>query len=93
VSGGDPFYRPNALADFLQRFKLAHPDKSVWVYTGFTWETLLSRAPLPYIDVLVDGQYKEDLKDYTSSFRGSTNQRFIDVPRTLETGKVTQIIF
>jgi len=77
ISGGDPLYHGKELGEFLKTFKGICPDKTVWCYTGFKWEELPEDTPLTHIDVLVDGKYQEDLKDCTSSFRGSTNQRIL----------------
>jgi len=101
--GGEPFEPENqeALLGLLQEFHARYPEKDVWCYTGFTLEELLgktdppSRAVTPHtrallenIDVLVDGQYVEALHDIRLKFRGSSNQRVIDVKRTLSEGKI-----
>ena len=77
--------------------KKLYPQKTVWCYTGYTLETELlseSRARcectdelLSYIDVLVDGEFIEEKKDISLRFRGSSNQRLIDMKKTLETGE------
>jgi anaerobic ribonucleoside-triphosphate reductase activating protein len=78
ISGGDPLYHCEELTTFLKMFKAMCPEKSVWLYTGFTYDNLPENTPLEYIDVMVDGLYKEELKDYDpSNFRGSTNQNII----------------
>lgn len=83
-SGGDPFYQADELFKIVKRLDR---QKNIWVYTGFTWEEIIKNSDysrvLPYIDVLVDGQFKEELKDSKLLFRGSSNQRIIDVRRTL----------
>lgn len=69
---------------------------NIWVYTGFTYEELMKLVPknksylefLKKIDVLVDGRFVEEKKDLSLLFRGSSNQRLIDVPKTLETGNI-----
>lgn len=90
-SGGDPLYQAKELLPLMQRIK-AETDKTVWLYTGFTWETLPEEALplLEYIDVLVDGPYMEDLRDTDLLFRGSSNQRLIDVAKTRAKGSVTE---
>lgn len=100
VLGGEPMEPENqaALVPFLKRVREACPDKSIWVYTGFTWEEITegpSRAHglnagyiLDLIDVLVDGPFVEAEKDITLRFRGSANQRLIDVPKTLAAGSI-----
>lgn len=99
--GGEPFEPENQapLLAFLRRFRTALPGKTVWCYTGFTLEELLGksgecRACTPHtrellglIDILVDGRYVEELADITLAFRGSKNQRVLDLPATLTTGE------
>lgn len=98
--GGEPFEPENqrALLPFLRRVRSAYPDKTIWAFSGYTWEELSgsSRARcactdelLSLLDVLVDGEFVEALKDITLHFRGSANQRVIDVPATLACGTVT----
>ena len=76
------------------RARMAYPDKSVWVYTGFRLEDLwansnVAKQILANVDVLVDGEFREDLKDIKLQYCGSTKQRVIDVPGTLVIGKIT----
>lgn len=94
--GGEPFEPSNqqALLPFLRRVKAKFPDKKIWCYTGYLFDKELqndSRARCEYtdemlslIDVLVDGEFKQELYDISLSFRGSSNQRIIDVPKSLE---------
>ena len=101
--GGDPFEPENqcALLPFLRKMKATLPRKTVWAYTGYTWEQLTSgehRVSLPetmellsMIDVLVDGLFIEAKKDIRLRFRGSSNQRVIDVQRSIAAGQVQQI--
>ncbi len=98
--GGEPMEKVNqrALLPFVKRVKAAYPNKDIWCYTGYTLETDLlseSRARcevtdelLGLIDVLVDGEFIEAQRDLTLLFRGSRNQRLIDLPKTLEKGEV-----
>ena len=98
--GGEPFEPSNqsALLPFLRRVRQEFPDKTIWCYTGYLFDDELlneSRARcehtdemLSLIDVLVDGEFKQDLYDISLSFRGSSNQRIIDVKKSLETGNV-----
>ena len=82
----------------LRKFRERYPQKDVWCYSGYTFHTDLQpggRAHceatdemLSMLDILVDGEFVEDLKDLKLRFRGSANQRIIDVPRTLREGKV-----
>ncbi len=99
--GGEPFEPANqrGLLPLVRAFKARYPQKTIWCYTGYTLEYDLlknSRARceatdelLSNIDVLVDGEFIEDLYDITLRFRGSSNQRLIDLPATLKHGVVT----
>ena len=93
--GGEPFEPKNqrALLPFLRRVRRELPQKTIWSFTGFTWEELHDPAAYPrcevtdellsLLDVLVDGRYVDALHDISLRFRGSSNQRIIDVPKTL----------
>ena len=90
-SGGDPMYQPEGFAELARAIK-EKSNKNIWCYTGYTFENLL-RNPLQaklleYIDVLVDGKFKLELRDESLCFRGSKNQRLIDVPASLAAGEV-----
>lgn len=91
-SGGDPFIQSHDLHYVLRQIK---PFKNVWVYTGYTWEELMERTlpkrTLQYIDVLVDGRFVEELRDSDLLFRGSSNQRLIDVQKSLKEGCVCEL--
>lgn len=95
ILGGDPFVYPIEMCFLLKRIKKKYPEKKIWLWTGYTYEEILKvrnlTKPLFYIDVLVDGRYIDELKDPTLKFRGSSNQRIIDVQKSLETGTVVQI--
>ena len=82
VSGGDPLLRPEAMERFLRQLK-ERTGRNIWCYTGYTLEECLAdparRACLRWIDTLVEGRYVEALRDPTLLFRGSSNQRVIDV--------------
>ncbi|CUX29822.1 anaerobic ribonucleoside-triphosphate reductase activating protein [Clostridium sp. C105KSO13] len=98
--GGEPLELENqrALLPFLKKVRLLFPEKDIWCYTGYTLEKDLlgeSRARcecteemLELIDVLVDGEFKEELKDISLQFRGSSNQRIINVPDTLKSKEI-----
>lgn len=85
-SGGDPMYQPEGFAELADAIK-KQTRKNIWCYTGYTFEKLLQNPRqaklLKYIDVLVDGKFKEELKDEELYFRGSRNQRLIDVQASL----------
>lgn len=91
VLGGEPFDNLAGLKDFIQKVR-AKSEKDIWVYSGYTFEELLEKDGamdvLKNIDVLVDGRFVEDLKDLKLKFRGSSNQRIIDMKRTLEEDEI-----
>ena len=97
--GGEPFEPENqrALLPFVRRVRELCPGKTHWAFSGYTWEELtgVSRARcevtdqlLSLLDVLVDGEFVESLKDISLRFRGSANQRIIDVPASVRTGEI-----
>lgn len=94
ILGGEPLEPVNTevLKNFLQWLKL-RSNKSVWVYTGYKFEDIKNHPALKYIDVLVDGQFEKDKKIIDLKFRGSTNQRKIDVQESLKTGKTVELEF
>lgn len=93
ITGGEPLAPQNiiAVADLARKYKIAYPSKNLWVFTGYTFETVPYGEILKYIDVLVDGPYIESLRDVTLPFRGSSNQRVIDVKKSLETGTIVEL--
>lgn len=91
-SGGDPMYHPEEVASLS---KMIHDlGHTVWLYTGFPWEELIKSQKflmvLQEIDVIVDGPFVESLRDTDLLFRGSSNQRIIDVKRSCTSGKVEE---
>ena len=99
ILGGEPFEPKNqeALLPFIKRVKEKFPRKNIWIYSGYTFEELTgdSRANceyteeiLSYTDVLVDGEFVDERKNIMLKFRGSENQRIIDIPSTLENGEI-----
>lgn len=100
VLGGEPFEPENQreLLPFLKRVKSEYPNKTIWCFSGFTFEemhTLGNRSRteitdelLSYIDILVDGRFVEEQKDISLRFRGSRNQRIIDLKPTIKTNKI-----
>jgi anaerobic ribonucleoside-triphosphate reductase activating protein len=89
-SGGDPMFQPQGFTALAKAIK-ERSTKNIWCYTGYLFEDLLrnplQRELLEYIDVLVDGRFIEALKDEELRFRGSSNQRIINVPLSLEKGE------
>ncbi|MBR6692145.1 MAG: anaerobic ribonucleoside-triphosphate reductase activating protein [Bacteroidaceae bacterium] len=90
-SGGDPMFQPEGFTELAKAVR-RHSNKNIWCYTGYLFEDLLhnptQKALLEQIDVLVDGRFIEALKDEQLRFRGSSNQRIIDVPRSLKEGNI-----
>lgn len=84
-SGGDPLYLQNRkdTEALIRRVRAEFPDKTVWLYTGFTWEEIKELPFISLVDILVDGRFVEELKDSTLKWRGSSNQRVIDVKKSL----------
>ncbi|WP_322923612.1 anaerobic ribonucleoside-triphosphate reductase activating protein [Paenibacillus campi] len=88
IAGGDPFEAANEVADFAGRVRARLPYFSIWAYTGYTWEQLCAE-PNKYLkllnlcDVLIDGRFVQELRDVALPYRGSSNQRVIDVPSSL----------
>ena len=88
-SGGDPMYQAAGFAELAREIH-RRTNKDIWCYTGFTFESLINedqRELLEQIDVLVDGPFIEKLRDPDLLFRGSSNQRLIDVQASLYAGK------
>lgn len=88
-TGGDPLFQVEPFAELAARIK-AKTDKNIWCYTGFRYENLLhdetAQQLLRHVDVLVDGPYVEALRDENLLFRGSSNQRLVDVARSRAEG-------
>lgn len=107
ISGGHPLENTNVEDVYLliKEIKEKFPTKDIWLYTGYTWEQIFPtvcldmfnvnnmyrRVSVEMCDVIVDGPYIEEQRDITLKFRGSKNQRLIDVKETLKQGKITTI--
>lgn len=93
LTGGDPLYQPDATFSLCK--KLKDLGINIWLYTGFTYEEITKDEKLmsimKYIDVLVDGPFIESLKSLELEYRGSSNQRILDMKKTLESGKPEQL--
>ena len=94
LSGGpplDPYNAPKSL-EIVKRVKMVFPNKDIWIYSGYEWENIIKdetlREILKYTDVLVDGAYVDELRDISLAFRGSSNQRIIDVQKSLAENKI-----
>ena len=90
ILGGEPMHPKNIdgttrLAKF---FKEKYPNKTLWAWSGFLYETLMDKEILKYLDVLVDGQYVDELSNPLLKWQGSSNQRVIDVQKSLKENKI-----
>lgn len=90
ILGGDPLEPENisavcAVCDYVKRFL---PRKTIWLWTGYLWEDVKDLRVMNYIDILVDGPFYEDWKDLSLAFRGSSNQRIIDVQKSLNSDEI-----
>ena len=90
ILGGEPLAVENIAEVMLicATSKLFHEDKTIWLYTGYTYEDIAGLPFLRHVDILVDGPFVEEKKDLRLQFRGSSNQRIIDVQKSLKTGSV-----
>ena len=92
LSGGDPMYSADSIIPFIKELKELSPTSTVWVYSGFTYEEIIAdpsmRELLVMCDVLVDGPFILDQRDITLSYRGSRNQRIIDIQESQKAGKI-----
>lgn len=87
ILGGEPMHPKNiaGTTKLAKAFKEKYPDKSLWIWSGFLFDKdLKDKEVLKYVDVLVDGQYKDELHDFRLKWRGSSNQRVIDVQKSLK---------
>ena len=94
-SGGDPLYCANRLdvRSLIEEIHDKYPDKTIWLYTVYKWEEVRHYPMMKYVDVLVDGEYVEECRDVTLLWKGSSNQRVINVKATLEkTDKLVPVL-
>ncbi len=94
ILGGEPMHPNNieGTTKLAKAFKEEYPDKTIWVWSGYKFDKdLKDKDVLKYIDVLVDGTYKEELHNPTLKWKGSSNQRVIDVQKSLGQGEITLI--
>ena len=89
-SGGDPLYCSNieTVGALITEIHEKLPEKTIWLYTGYMWDEVKDLPNVEMIDVLVDGKFVEELKDTNLHWKGSANQRVIDVKKTFATGDV-----
>ena len=92
ISGGEPFDNYCAVLELSEYYKKSYPEKQLWIYTGYTYEDLMEKYHdnklLDLCDVLVDGEYKKEQRDLSLPFRGSKNQRIIDMNETRKQKKI-----
>ena len=91
--GGEPFLNTGILIPLVKRIRKELPEKDIWSWTGYTWEELMLETPdklelLQLVDILVDGRFDIAKKNLMLQFRGSSNQRIIDVKKSLDQGAV-----
>lgn len=93
ILGGEPMHPTNieGTTKLAKAFKEKYPEKSIWAWTGFQYEEIKDKDVFNYIDVLVDGQYKDELHDPTLKWRGSSNQRVIDIKESKKQNKVCKV--
>ena len=84
-SGGDPLHSANrdGVLALAKEIREKYPDKTIWLYTGYSWKDVYEEEIVNYLDVVVDGEFKIEEKDNTLMWKGSKNQKVIDVKRTL----------
>ena len=84
ILGGEPLHPQNrqSVLDLVKKFKSVYPDKTVWLWTGYSWEDVAFDLVNSGIDVVVDGRFVEELKDLRLKYAGSTNQRIIDCKKS-----------
>ncbi len=90
LSGGDPLFKGNrdCVGKFIRKVKENYPQKNIWLYTGYLWENINTIDFIPYVDVIVDGKFIEKFKDGSLHWKGSSNQRVIDVKESLRKSEV-----
>lgn len=88
-SGGDPLHTKNRsdIGVLAEKISKQFPDKTIWLYSGYEWQDIRDLPFMKYIDILVDGPFIEKMKDTRLPWRGSSNQKVIDVKKSLEIGK------
>lgn len=89
-SGGDPLHPANIreVTALAREIRQRYPEKTIWLYTGYLWKEIADLEIVNYLDVVVDGKFISAQKDITLPWRGSSNQKVIDVPSTLKEGKI-----
>ncbi len=90
ILGGEPLHPQNIAGTtrIAQAFKQKFPNKSLWIWTGYLYEEITERKVFDFVDVLVDGRFEKALANPMLQYRGSSNQRLIDIPKTLKTQRI-----
>jgi len=95
ILGGEPFQSIPPMISLIEAVKSAYPNKTIWIWTGYLFEKIKvmmtetdAAAIFKNVDVIVDGPYKDELRDLTLKFKGSSNQRLIDVKKTIEKNEI-----
>ena len=90
LTGGHPLeaYNLDECTGLCKEIKLKFPNKTIWLYTGYLFENVQNLPIMQYVDVLIDGDFKQELKDISLKWRGSKNQRVIDINKTKLAGKI-----
>ena len=93
ILGGEPMAPTNieGTAKLAKAFKEKYPEKNVWAWSGYKYEQIKDQDALKYIDVLVDGNYEDNLHDPTLKWKGSSNQRVIDIKESKKENKICEI--
>lgn len=89
-SGGDPLFMGNReeIGKLIEEVSVKFPSKNIWLYTGYLWEDIKHLPFIKFIDVIVDGRFEQDKFDATLLWKGSSNQRVIDVKQSLKTNNI-----
>lgn len=93
ILGGEPMHKTNieGTTKLAKVFKEKYPEKNLWMWSGFKYEDIKDKEVFKYVDVLVDGQFKDELRDPTLKWKGSSNQRVIDIKESRKQNKVFEI--
>lgn len=92
-TGGDPLLQPEAVLKVILLLRKNAPRLNIWLYTGYTFDEVCHWEVMQHIDVLVDGPFILEKRDIGLPWRGSSNQRVINVPESLRSGKVVEMLF